>query len=162
MVLYEKGNIVLREYSDGDFEKVFELFLDTVHKTCVNEYTGEQLDAWAPRGNRDAERNMRQKLARSYCLVAEIDRCLAGFASIAGNGEIDMTYVGNRFLKRGVGTALLDALEERAKTRSLTVFASLSAAGFFEKRGYRRVMTNTVVRMGVRLDNIIMKKEISR
>ena len=104
----------------------------------------------------------RQKLASSYCLVAEIDRCLAGFASIAGDGEIDMTYVGNRFLKRGVGTALLDALEERAKTRSLTVFASLSAAGFFEKRGYRRVMTNTVVRMGVRLDNIIMKKEISR
>jgi len=67
----------------------------------------------------------------------------------------------------GVGTALLDALESRAadlRLDTLTLHASLNAAGFYERAGYERTgrETYSTVHGGetVELDVVRMEKQL--
>ncbi len=68
-----------------------------------------------------------------------MDGSPVGFASLAGKDKIDMLYVHPAAAGQGVGAMLADALEKLAGSRgaaALSVDASDSARGFFEKRGY--------------------------
>ena len=42
------SKMIIREYRETDCRLLMELFYDTVHTVCADDYTGEQLDAWAP------------------------------------------------------------------------------------------------------------------
>lgn len=74
------------------------------------------------------------------CLVAEVDRQVIGTAALDG-AEVCTFFVLPAHQGAGVGTQLLAALEQRARrcglTR-LTVDASVTGAGFYARRGFRR------------------------
>ena len=40
--------MILRRYRTADCEEMAELFCDTVHSVNAEDYTEEQLNAWAP------------------------------------------------------------------------------------------------------------------
>ena len=65
-----------------------------------------------------------------------------------------MLYVRADRLREGIASALCDALEDGAA--SVTVYASLTARPFFEKRGYATVRKNTVLRRDIPLTNFLM------
>lgn len=80
--------------------------------------------------------------AANHCLVAETegDGTLAGFALVTRKGRIALLHVAPDRLRRGVGSALLAALEQKARAWGLTelrVDGTGSARGFFVQRGYR-------------------------
>lgn len=151
--------ITVREYTPADLEAVLALFYETVHSVNARDYASRALDAWAPR-TPDRDR-WRARLAAERVLLAEEDDVLLGFASLdVEGGLIDHLYVHKDYQRRGIASALCDQLESWAISSVLSTEASLTAVRFFSARGYQLVRRQQVVRRGVMLANIIMKKSL--
>jgi putative acetyltransferase len=76
-----------------------------------------------------------------------------------------MLYVHPAAVGLGIGAMLVDALEKLAGGRGadkLTVDASDSARGFFEKRGYSAQQRNTVTVGEEWLANTTMSKQLAK
>ena len=69
-----------------------------------------------------------------------------------------MLYVHKDYQNNQIATKLCDQLEKFV-TSKITTYASISAKGFFEKRGYRVIRENEVIRKGITLTNYLMEKE---
>lgn len=150
---------VIRDYRPDDCSQLAELFYDTVHTVNAKDYTKEQRMVWAT-GTVDLEEWNRSFLEHTT-LVAEYDGKIVGFADMDGQGYLDRLYVHKEFQHRGIATTLVKELEQRArkdKVSSFTTYASITARPFFEKRGYRVLCENEVVRNGISLLNYRMEK----
>ena len=148
--------MTLRPYQTGDLAAIAGLFYESVHTLCRGDYTTEQLDAWAT-GSIDEEA-LDASFRAHHTLVAEENGVLLGFADMAEDGYLDRLYVHPAHTKKGVATALVNALEAACPAAQFTTHASMTARPFFEKRGYRVEQEQQVVRRGVTLTNFIMKK----
>ena len=148
----------IRKMERGDGEKTLRLFYETVRAVCSRDYTAAQTAVWAsPRGETEWTSSFFGEGRRA--LVAEEGGEIVGFADMTQDGYFDRLYVHKNFQRRGVAAALADALEEGSAASSFTVHASVTARGFFEKRGYVLVRENIVERGGEKLVNFYMKKE---
>ena len=58
----------------------------------------------------------------------------------------------------GIATAVCDELERSVNVPKYITHASVTARGFFEKRGYRAVRKQQVERKGVFLTNYVMER----
>ena len=151
------GPVQLRPYREGDCPALAALFTDTVHTVNAADYTPAQLDAWAPAAGPDLQ-DWDQRFKDHITLVAEVEGRLAGFADLdPAAGYLDRLYVGSRFQRQGVATALCNALEEAAAGPVVT-HASVTARPFFARRGYRVLRAQQVERRGVTLANYVMEK----
>lgn len=148
--------MLLRPYTPGDCAAVAALFYRTVHTVCALDYTGAQLDVWAPATPDLSVWNA--SLLAHDALVAEENGALLGFADMDSAGYLDRLYVGRDCRGRGVARALCDALESRSRVTHFTTHASITARPFFTHRGYRMVKEQQVLRGGVALTNFIMEK----
>ncbi len=148
--------MTLRPYRTGDLAAIAALFYESVHTLCRGDYTTEQLDAWAT-GSIDEEA-WDASFRAHHTLVAEENGVLLGFADMAEDGYLDRLYVHPVHTKKGVATALVNALEAACPAAQFTTHASMTARPFFEKRGYRVEQEQQVVRRGVPLTNFVMKK----
>jgi putative acetyltransferase len=122
----------VRAARDGDLPGLIDLYRATVHAIGAGHYTPQELTAWASDDLRPED--WAPRLARNTALVAEDDGTLLGFAELSPEGAVDMLYVHKDHQGRGVATALLAALEARARDRGLarlTTNASRIARPFF-------------------------------
>ncbi len=152
----------LRPYLPADAPRLAALYRDSVETLADEDYDAEQLEAWASAA--DDERAFAARLAASLTLVATLSGEIAGFASLKDKTTIDMLYVDPRFARRGVGSALLDALEKLAGARDakrLTADASDAARDFFAAKGYVAQRRNTVEINGEWLGTTTMTKDLS-
>jgi putative acetyltransferase len=127
----------------------------------AEDYSEAQQEAWASAAGDEEE--FGAKLASELTLVANFGGAAIGFASLANNTRIDMLYVHPAASGQGAGAMLCEALEKLAAARGskeLTVDASDSARGFFEKRGFSAQSRNTVSLGGEWLANTTMKKPL--
>ncbi len=151
----------IREYRQGDCAEMIKLFYDTVHAINALDYTKEQLDAWtAGIAAREAESIWNGRFSRQYSLVAVIEGKIVGFADMDVGGYLDMLYVHKDYQGRHVASALCDRLESAVSSPVFTTHASITAKGFFEKRGYRVIKQQQVERAGVWLTNYVMEKRM--
>ncbi|MBI3702611.1 MAG: GNAT family N-acetyltransferase [Rhizobiales bacterium] len=137
--------LALRPFLPADAPLLREIFRDSLEALTDDDYTEAQQEAWASAA--DDEAAFGKRLASQLTLVGTLEGSAVGFASLAGQDKIDMLYVHPAAAGQGVGNLLVDALEKLAGSRGaakLTVDASDSARGFFEKRGYVAQQRNTV------------------
>ncbi len=91
---------------------------------------------------------LREKATEQYILVAiEDDGAIVGTAALAdfGSAAVPNYYAVSVFVmpewhRKGVGTQLMQAVEEQAKVlkaKRITVRAAMSAKGFYQKLGYK-------------------------
>jgi putative acetyltransferase len=140
--------------------------LAAIAAAAIMELTGEDYDedqqeAWA--AGFDDEAALAERLAGRLTLVATRGGNPVGFIALADNRELDLLYVHPEVAGQGIGALLCDAIEKLAAARgakSLTVDASDTALGFFQKRGYLPRHRNTVPRGGVWLGNTTMEKSL--
>jgi putative acetyltransferase len=154
-------NLVIREFKDDDTEAIVHLFTETVRKVNSKDYSKKQIEAWAPQ-NPDLEK-WREKLSRTITFVAEENKRIIGFAQLESNGHIDCFYVAHDFINKGVGSKLLLAIEERAKTLNIAKLfteASITAKPFFLTKGFKIIRKQSVELRGVKFKNFVMEKEI--
>lgn len=149
--------MILRNYSAADCPEMAELFYNTVHTVNAKDYSWEQLDAWAT-GQVDIEAWNRSFLAH-HTVVAQQDGKIVGFGDMDETGYLDRLYVHMDYQRRGVATAICNALESNARSAVFTTHASVTARPFLEKRGYAVVREQQVERKGVLLTNFVMRKD---
>lgn len=148
--------MTLRDYCKTDCTELARLFYDTVHTVNAKDYSREQLDAWAT-GEVNLEAWNKSFQAHNT-VVAEMDGQIVGFGDMDETGYLDRLYVHKDYQRRGVATAICDALEQNTKAAEFTTHASITARPFFEKRGYTVVKVQQVERRGILLTNFVMKK----
>ena len=155
----QDSNLEIRRYRPADCAALADLFYATVHTINARDYTARQLDAWAD-GQLDLAAWNRSFLAH-HSLVAVMDGGIVGFGDIDPSGYLDRLYVHRDHQREGIATALCDALE-RAVQGPVETHASITARGFFERRGYRVIRAQQVERHGVLLTNFVMRLERNR
>jgi putative acetyltransferase len=132
-------------------------------------YTDGQKRAWASGFLDTAALDLRLRSTRT--LVAEAGDSPVGFCNLevafgctaCVSAELDLLYVSPEHQGKGIGRALVAALEEIARQSAVTViavYASVDAKTFFEKLGYTEVRENEVERDGVVLKNYLMRKKV--
>ena len=144
MMAVAHPKLALRPFLPADAPLLREIFRDSIEELTNDDYTEAQQEAWASVADDVGE--FRNKLSGQLTLVATLEGSPVGFASLEGKDKIDMLYVHPAATGQGVGAMLIDALEKLAGARGtarLTVDASDSARGFFEKRGYIAQQRNT-------------------
>jgi putative acetyltransferase len=161
MIARPPPNLAMRPMLSADVPLLAEIFRASVEELTAEDYTQAQQEAWAETAD-DLEA-FSARLVGALTLVATFAGAPVGFASLADNTRIDMLYVHPAAAGQGAGTMLCDALEKLAAargTKELTVEASDTASGFFEKRGFVARTRNTVLLAGEWLANTTMTKSL--
>lgn len=165
VAIVEQKNRRIRKYQETDLESIVSLFYDTVHTVNAEDYSTEQLNAWAPEEERARKAVMwRNSLQHNITYVAETNGKIIGFCDMAEAGYLNRLYVHKDHQRQGVATVLAYQLEAEARKLGLTDIytdASLTAKPFFEKRGYQVVRKQSVERRGVSIPNFRMQKKLS-
>jgi putative acetyltransferase len=162
MMAQAHPKLALRPMLPADTALLREIFRASIEQLTADDYSEAQPQAWASAA--DDEATFGKRLGSQLTLVATLAGSPVGFASLAGKDKIDMLYVHPAAVRQGVGTMLIDALEKLAGGRGaalLTVDASDSARGFFEKRGYVAQQRNSVLVGGEWLANTTLHKQLA-
>ena len=153
--------LALRPMLPTDVPLLAEIFRVSIEELTMDDYSEGQQEAWASAAD-DLEK-FGAKLAAELTLVATFGGAAVGFASLADNTRIDMLYVHPAAAGQGAGTLLCDALEKLAAARGakeLSVDASDTARGFFDKRGFSPKTRNTITLGGEWVANTTMVKPL--
>ena len=135
----------LRPFLAEDAPLLAEIFRESILELTGDDYSEAQQEAWIE--SIDDLGDLAHRLGNQLTLIATFDGSPVAFASLAGNSKIDMLYVHPAAAGQGAAALLVDALEKLAGARgasSLTVDASDTARGFFEKRGYTAQQRNSI------------------
>ena len=154
------GNI--RLYSTKDCEAIVALFYNTVHEVNTSDYDKEQLDAWAP-SKIDIDRWC-APLSSSYSLVYVDASHIIGFGNMTDEGVLDRLYVDYQHQGEGIGSLLLDKLENYAASqgiKTISAHVSITARHFFERHGYNIKKEQIVERNNIQLTNYLMEKNLN-
>jgi len=122
-----------------DLPALAELYATTVRKLGPALYTADQVRVWSASPD-DAER-FRCFVLNAYTLVAVVEESPhpVGFAGLEADGRIASLYVQADFCRRGIGSALLTALLQKAEQDGLTQLrteASKFSRPVFERFGF--------------------------
>jgi len=127
----------IRTYRPSDIEQISLLYFNTIRCVNARDYTEQQLRAWAPGvpdnsfwSNRFADRAV---------FVAELYDKVIGFVEFEKTGHIDCFYVHHEFIHQGVGSQLMQKIENESRQhniRRLSAEVSLTARGFFQSKGF--------------------------
>ena len=154
--------LAMRPFLPDDVPLLADIFRDSVAELTGDDYSEAQQKAWAAAA--DDEDEFARRLSDRLTLIATLEGSPVGFAALEDNRHIDMLYVHPAVIGQGVATMLCDALEKLAAARGserLTVDASDTARGFFERRGFEAQQRNTVSRGDEWLVNTTMVKHLT-
>jgi putative acetyltransferase len=157
----QQQTFAMRPLLPDDVPLLAEIFRASIEELGADDYSEAQREAWASAA--DDEDEFGRKLARALTLVATYEAAAVGFAALAGNSRVDMLYVHPAAAGQGAAAMLVDALEKLAAargTKELSVDASDTARGFFERRGFVAKTRNTVAVGGEWLANTTMVKSL--
>lgn len=155
--------VTIRKGTPADLKALQELFVGTITTVCSAHYAPEQIEVWASSAKNSQRWN--DMIANQYVLVAESDMQIAGFATLHHGVYIDFFYIHKDHQRQGIALQLYTAIEKEAIREGHTeIWSDISktARPFFEKRGFRVIKEQTIVRKQVALTNIKMKKSLSR
>ncbi|OEH86989.1 GNAT family N-acetyltransferase [Desulfuribacillus stibiiarsenatis] len=151
----------IRPVTDEDLDEVLHLFYQTVHTINAQDYRQDQLDTWAPQ-HPDKEKWL-TSLRSNIAYVIKQDNKLVGFADLNQRRYIDRLFVHKDYQRMGIASLLVTTLEAEAKKlkyNEVMTEASITARGFFEKKGYDTVRMQDKELRGMFFRNYIMKKEL--
>ena len=151
----------IRRYKLGEEAAVWTVYFAATRESVGPDYHPDLIERWAPQ-----EQDMKawgERLAQKNPFIAIVDGQIVGMAEIEADGFIDYFYVHPRWQGRGIGKALLAALEcEAAKAGVRAVFAdvSITAKYFFLSRGFSIAEARSSVIQGHPAPNFRMQKSL--
>jgi putative acetyltransferase len=153
--------IRIKQASRQDLPNLRELFLDTVLHVNIADYSLEQVQEWASRGESIDRWN--KLFSEHQYWLCEHDEKVVGFISCNGSGLIHSLFVSKDFQRKGVAKLLFQTLEEYANQnniRTLTAEVSITAKPFFESKGFIVEEEQIVQLNQCYLKNFKMRKNI--
>lgn len=153
--------IQLRLAEPDDYTCLGEVMFDAV-RNGDSPYSEAQRSAWVSQPRNGAD--WFKRLDRQAIVVAERDKAILGFMSLAESGYIDFAYIRPEAQGTGLFRRLYKLVESRAidvGERRLWVHASLKAQPAFSAMGFRIVRPDTVTIGDQIFDRFEMEKALS-
>ncbi len=153
--------MVIRDIQASDLAEVARLFYETVHHINAQDYSPEQLKAWAPEIYDQAYWQERFQQYQVY--IAEEQGQVVGFAEFEPTGHIDCFYVHHQWQRCGVGSQLITQIEADARKQNLArLFAdvSITARPFFEHHGFSVEREQERLYRDVLFQQFLMSKQL--
>lgn len=160
----------IRPAEPRDVEAIVDVHAAAIRARGSDAYTDREVASWLAPGDEREGPDLDDP--DTHVIVAtvvtrdgeETDR-VVGFGRLdLPDQEISAVYVHPDVDRQGVGTALLEALESEAATRGferVSLYSSMNAVGFYERRGYQRVEQTTYETSdGVPLDVVLFEKAL--
>jgi GNAT superfamily N-acetyltransferase len=132
--------VSVRRAVPEDADAAIALVRESITRLCVADHQNDPsaLEPWLR--NKTAETFVRWvDSADNHVVVAEVDSAIAGVASLRKAGEIQLFYVAPDKQRRGIGAALLAALETQARASGLDTLvlnSTVGARAFYERNGF--------------------------
>jgi GNAT superfamily N-acetyltransferase len=130
-------DVEIRRATAGDAEAVCQIVMQALRETNARDYPASVIDRLVL----TLPAAVASKLQEWHAYVAVADGRVVGTASLDGN-TVRAVFVHPDYQGRGVGTKLMDAVEQAANTQSevtLDVQSSITAQQFYAKRGFKVV-----------------------
>jgi putative acetyltransferase len=157
------NNLSFRQASASDLREMQQLFVEAISAVCSTDYNETQIQAWTS-GITDTDRWL-DRLQHQFVLLATIKNQIVGYGTLKEANYIDLLFVHKDFQSQGIATAIYHELEEKAKISGsdhITSDVSITAKPFFEKHEFKVLKEQQVERMGVKLTNYKMKKDLNK
>ena len=151
----------VRKYLSGEEECIWNIFYNTIHNINTQDYSIEQVEAWAPL-NLD-ESAWANKIIEINPYVVVIDSKIVAYADLQESGYIDHFYCHHEYQRQGIGSFLYSYIEQIAKSKNISMLnsnISITAKPFFESRGFIVTKKQFLNRRGHKLTNFKMTKEL--
>lgn len=148
----------IRKATKKDSVEIKTLFQETILQINIKDYTPEQTECWAKRG--DNIEVWEERITQQYFIVAESAFQIMGFAALKPDGYLDYLFVHKNFQREGIASLLISDIERYAKQtgiKEICADVSITARPFFENKGYETLIRQTVS-IGIEMDNFKMKK----
>jgi putative acetyltransferase len=155
--------ILVRQAVQEDSEAIGCVYVTAIRELAITHYTAEQVEAWAESRRPEYSQQM---LEAGRIHVAECEGKVAGYGIIElETKQVQAVYVSPDHARKGVGTAVLQALEQaavQAGIDTLRLTASLNAVGFYQKAGYQEVerTAHTLADGATRIPCVVMQKRL--
>jgi len=149
--------VKVRQARPADAARLHELHTSSVRTLCSPYYTLDVIDGWLL--NRCPESYL-PEIERGDLFVVEQGLRIVGFGS-AARGVIIAVYVDPDAIKRGVGSAIMRHGLEIARCGHdgpIRLEATLNAARFYERFGFREVARSSVRRGDTGIPVILMER----
>jgi GNAT superfamily N-acetyltransferase len=151
----------IRSFKIGDEEEIYRLFYETVHTINAKDYTQAQINVMAPLNPNIEE--WRKSLVENHSFVAvkKDDNKVVGFADLTNEGNLNRGYVHKDYQGLGIGQALLEAREDKARElgiKELFSDVSVTAKSFFERHGYAVQEKKIRMHAGMEFEVYLMRK----
>jgi ribosomal protein S18 acetylase RimI-like enzyme len=146
----------IRKFRDEDAEKVSHIIRRALNEVNIKDYP-KSVIVYVSNNNTPSKLIKRSRLRDVYVIVNG-DRIL-GTAGLESN-NISSVFVDPTFHGKGIGQRLMRHVEQVAKRRGidrLTLTSSLTAMGFYEKLGYKKIKEVFNKSLG---HQIIMEKKL--
>ena len=153
---------MIRRAAMTDMDRIFGVHSAAVHGIARAYYSPAEVDVWA---GRKSPKSYATSISARVIIVDEEAEVIRGFAQLdPGTSSIEAVYVDPAYLRQGVGSRLLAALESIAGasgTARLTLDASLNSVPFYESAGYARVADSLhELSPGISIACVLMQKEL--
>lgn len=140
---------VVRSLGDDELPLYLRIINASIAGLAVLHYAPEAIHGWLVPVTQDALAELAMNTEQEIRLIAELDGQPAGVGALVLTGaELRACYVVPAAARRGVGTALVTAMEARAAAQGLdhlVLSASLNAEPFYRSLGYRVLERRDVV-----------------
>ncbi len=150
-------SFTIRTAAPDDAARLHALHTASVRGLCAPHYAPEIIDGWL--ANRRPEGYL-PPIGRGDIFVVEQGSSIVGFGE-ATPGVIVACYADPAFVQRGVGSAIMTHALERARRGHdgpIRVEATLNAAPFYARFGFREVRRATLRRGDVDVPYVLMER----
>lgn len=163
-MIVTKKHITIRLAQPQEAACILEVREEAIYHLAKDDYEQDILEAWAKPINAARIQAFAHDTS-GIKLVALLDHTITGYGELVPSRNlIGGCYIGAAYARRGIGSALLQALERLAQEHQLNhlkLASSLTAEPFYQKHGYQsleyaeRIMPN-----GKPMAFVKMRKEI--
>lgn len=153
--------MMIRLFRPEDAEQIAQLFHDTVREVNIRDYSIDQVQAWSP--DDLYFRDWAIVCSQRFTYVADAAGMILGFGELEANGHLDCFYCHKDYQRQGIGRAIYQAIEIKARELQLDrIFteASITAKPFFQTLGFSVVAEQQVSRRGETFTNYRMEKRL--
>jgi len=147
----------IRTATPDDAARLHELHTAAVRQLCAPHYAPDIIDGWL--ANRTPSGYL-EAIERAAIFVVEHEGRIVGFGEAAA-GFVVACYVEPTLARRGVGSTIMAhalTIARRGHDGPIRVDATLNAAAFYERFGFRAVARSSVRRNDVDIPVVLMER----